>query len=160
MRNIDLRDDQKEPALHKATGGGHKNIAQLLLGKGASTVTVNNDWCILFHFAVRNGHTSMVELLLEKGALINDHVWSCNTPLQTCRTEWSYQLGRTRYFLRRVPGICKLHDIGMLQELVWRSSIHYDHQGCLLKMCTYFMLPSAVHSRQPYVMNQCGYPGL
>ena len=67
IRNIDFKDDQGETALHKAASGGHQDIAQLLLQKGASMKTKDRDHSTPLHLAAGHGHTSMVELLLDDG---------------------------------------------------------------------------------------------
>ena len=95
VRNINYEDDYwKDAALHKAADGGHKDIVQLVLEKGASTeaialhkaaygghesllinspnpyslLSLVSQSCPPMNLAVRKGHTSTVELLLEKGA--------------------------------------------------------------------------------------------
>ena len=50
---------------------GHIGIARLLLGKGASANTTDNELSTTLHFAARSGQTAMIELLLEHGANIH-----------------------------------------------------------------------------------------
>ena len=70
IRDIHFKDDQAETALHKAAYGGYNDVAELLLGKGASINSLNKYNNTPLHLAASNGHTSMVELLLMEGALI------------------------------------------------------------------------------------------
>ena len=83
VRNIDFMDDRKETALHKAADQGHKDIAQLLLSKGASVEAKNKSEWTPLHYAARSGHTSTVELLLSKGASVEAKTKSTSgwTPL-------------------------------------------------------------------------------
>ena len=68
IRNIDFVDDLNETALHKAVYRGHSGIAELLLGKGASTEAINKDNNTPLQLAIGGGYINIVELLLGKGA--------------------------------------------------------------------------------------------
>ena len=81
IRNIDFEDDRKETSLHKAAYGGHKNIAQLLLKKGALIGAMNKYNDTPLHLAAWKGHTSTVGLLLANGAPIETVGTYNNTPL-------------------------------------------------------------------------------
>ena len=69
IRNINFKDkddEWSETALHKATKGGHKDIVQLLLGKGALTEVMNKDGNTPLHLAARGGYHTLMELLLPR----------------------------------------------------------------------------------------------
>ena len=68
VRNINFTDQGGETALHKAAAGGHKDVVQLLLSKGALVDAMDMRENTPLHLAASGGHTSIVELLLSKGA--------------------------------------------------------------------------------------------
>ena len=77
-------------ALHKAVLGGHKDIVQLLLSKGASTEVMDSFGNTPLHLATCFGHTTLVELLLTEGASIEARIAMdlCNnTPLNIASRE-------------------------------------------------------------------------
>jgi hypothetical protein len=57
--------------LHSAAGGGHEEVAELLLAKGADVNAKNNDGFTPLHSAAAQGHKDVAELLLAKGADAN-----------------------------------------------------------------------------------------
>lgn len=60
-------------ALHLAARGGHKEIVELLLSKGANVneKVDNSGGVTALHYAAQEGHKEIVELLLSKGADVN-----------------------------------------------------------------------------------------
>ena len=71
VRNIDFANNQKATALHFAAHGGHGDIVQLLLTKGASIEAMHiKNWTPL-HCAAGNGHAGVVEVLLGKSASVD-----------------------------------------------------------------------------------------
>lgn len=67
--SLDKEDDYGFTPLRWAVVGGHRNIAALLLARGAD-VNACPPWTPL-HFAVDEGHPDIVELLISKGASVN-----------------------------------------------------------------------------------------
>jgi ankyrin repeat protein len=51
-------------ALHKAAGGGHRDVVLLLLQRHKVNVDVNNEGMSAVFWAVENKHVAMVELAL------------------------------------------------------------------------------------------------
>ena len=82
VRNINFADNQKRTALYFAAMGGHSDIVQLLLAKGALTEASSEKGWTPLHLAAACGHMGIVELLLEKGASTEATMGTCNwTPL-------------------------------------------------------------------------------
>ena len=63
-------------ALHLAARGGHKEIVELLLSKGANVneKVDNSEGATALHYAAHEGHKEIVELLISKGANVNEGV--------------------------------------------------------------------------------------
>ena len=56
-------DNDKRTPLHLAAEWGHRNTAELLLGKGASVAALNKSKETPLQVAARKRHTAIVELL-------------------------------------------------------------------------------------------------
>jgi cytohesin len=68
--------------LHFAAGGGHKEVAELLIAKGADVNAKVAIWGRTpLHFAAWNGHKEVAELLIAKGANVNARDAGGGTPL-------------------------------------------------------------------------------
>jgi hypothetical protein len=76
--------DQSEMSLnwglYHACFDGHKELAELLLLKGAS------DWNTGLHFACKGGHKDLVELMISKGA--SDRNWDCSVHAKMDARSW------------------------------------------------------------------------
>ena len=73
------RKDGNTP-LHTAAQFGHKEVAELLIAKGAD-VNAAVDGITPLHFAVARGHKEVAELLIAKGADVNAKNDGGETPL-------------------------------------------------------------------------------
>ncbi len=62
---------QKETPLHIAVRYGHKEVAELLLNKGANVNAVERRKWTPLHTAVKSGKVQVAELLLDRGANVN-----------------------------------------------------------------------------------------
>ena len=60
-----------ETPLHDAAYGGHKEVAELLISKGADVNAKNNDGVTPLHDAARKSRKEVAELLIAKGAEVN-----------------------------------------------------------------------------------------
>jgi ankyrin repeat protein len=67
--------------LHWAAYGGDKDLAELLLAKGADVNTKDNDGHTPLHWAARDGYKEVAELLLAKRAKVNAKANYGFTPL-------------------------------------------------------------------------------
>ncbi len=79
--NVNAKEDGFGPTpLQFAAGYGHKEIAELLIAKGANVKANNNNGFTALHLAASEGHKEVVELLIANGADVNagDGGW---TPL-------------------------------------------------------------------------------
>ncbi len=63
-----IEDETAYTALHRAAIRGHRDIAELLLERGANVEARDFSGARPLHFAVENGHQDIVELLLAHGA--------------------------------------------------------------------------------------------
>ena len=80
-------------ALQAASGGGYKEIVQLLLEKGADIHTqADNFGDNALQAASGEGHKEIVPLLLEKGAKVNKQGGYYNNALQAPSAEGHYQV--------------------------------------------------------------------
>ncbi|KFY08735.1 hypothetical protein V492_05960 [Pseudogymnoascus sp. VKM F-4246] len=68
MRLLYKKDEEGRTALHEAVYGGHENIVQLLLEKGADVKTRDGDGQTALYTAAEGRYKAIVQLLLEKGA--------------------------------------------------------------------------------------------
>lgn len=69
--NVEVRNDDGEPALMVASYRGHKDIAELLLNGGADIEARDNSGATAIMYACWEGHGSVAELLLNRGANID-----------------------------------------------------------------------------------------
>jgi hypothetical protein len=69
-----------QSTLHLAAENGHKDVAALLLAKGAKVNAWNNNHDAPLHLASRNGHKDVVELLLNKDAAVDSQSIGGRTP--------------------------------------------------------------------------------
>jgi pectate lyase len=69
-------------ALHRAAMNGHKNVAEVLLAKGANVDARDSYVSSPLHYAAQNGHTDTVGLLISKGADVNAKNGAGEPPLQ------------------------------------------------------------------------------
>ncbi len=67
--------------LHYAAHNGHKDVASLLISKGAEVNGKNKVGWTSLHAATRRGHKEIAELLLAEGANINAEANDGTTPL-------------------------------------------------------------------------------
>jgi ankyrin repeat protein len=67
--------------LHYAVYGGHKDIVELLITKGANVSAKDNEGATPLHKAAAKGYKDIAELLVNKGADINAKDKNGSTPL-------------------------------------------------------------------------------
>jgi len=67
----DVQDEGVWTPLHHAAGGGHKEIAELLIAKDADVNAKDFAGSTPLHVAAYNGHKEIVELLIDAGAGVN-----------------------------------------------------------------------------------------
>lgn len=70
-RNLDMRFDDGQTALHLSTILGHNAISEYLLENGAQTTPQNSTGSTPLHEAVRYGRTEIAKMLLNSGAKID-----------------------------------------------------------------------------------------
>ncbi|MFP3027769.1 MAG: ankyrin repeat domain-containing protein [Wolbachia sp.] len=83
---------QKETPLHIAVRYGHKEVAELLLNKGANVNAIERRKWTPLHTAVRYGHKEVAELLLDRGANVNAVDKTGRTPLSIVASD-DYKIG-------------------------------------------------------------------
>ena len=71
--DVKARDTAGSTPLHDAAAAGHREVAELLIAKGAdiNAKTTNEDVTTPLHSAAFAGHKEMVELLIARGADAN-----------------------------------------------------------------------------------------
>ena len=79
--NLKNQDDYGLTPLQYAVGLGHKEIAELLIAKGADVNMKDNNGGTPLHFAAGYGHKEASELLIANGADVNAQLDAGNTPL-------------------------------------------------------------------------------
>ena len=67
--------------LQEASIKGHKEVAELLIAKGANVNGKNDFGVTPLHYAADYGHREIIELLIAKGANVNAHMTGGSTPL-------------------------------------------------------------------------------
>lgn len=76
------KDDDRETLLHVAAAkSGHDAVVKLLLDKGASLNTTDENNQTALHWAAKNGHDAVVKLLLDKGVNLYAKDTNNQTPL-------------------------------------------------------------------------------
>ena len=90
----------KRTPLHGAAKFGHKEIAELLIVKGADVNMKNRFGWTPLAFAAERSHKEIVELLIAKGADVNAEHSGGTTPLDTA-------IGETADLLRKHGGKTK-----------------------------------------------------
>ena len=68
---LEARNQNEKTPLHFAALGGHKEIVEFLIGKGADINAKNIAKETPLHYAAAMGHKEVVDLLLAKGAVLN-----------------------------------------------------------------------------------------
>ena len=83
---VDLRDDGVT-LLQMTAGEGHKEIAELLIAKGADVNAMTPDGLTALFAAILGPHKEMAELLIAKGADVNARGFLGMTPLNMANDE-------------------------------------------------------------------------
>jgi ankyrin repeat protein len=78
---VSSKDDYGSTPLHLAAYEGHKDVAELLLAKGAEVNATDIDGSTPLHLAAYEGHKDMAELLLANKANVNARDNKGQTPL-------------------------------------------------------------------------------
>jgi len=77
-----IEDGFQKTALHRAAISGRKDVAELLLAKGADVNARDSYISAPLHYAAQNGHSAVAELLIARGADINARNSAGDRPLQ------------------------------------------------------------------------------
>ena len=85
--------------LHYAAYGGHKDVAEMLIGKGADVNMKRKGGWVPLHDAAWTGQEQLVELLIAKGANVNTENSGGETPL-----DWAKDKSETAEILRKHGG--------------------------------------------------------
>ena len=88
------RDENGHTPLHLSTIRGHKEIAELLIAKGADVNAKLQDGFTPLHYAADEGHKEVVELLIAKGADVNAKYEECATSLDWAKNQETADLLR------------------------------------------------------------------
>ena len=67
---------------------GHKEIAELLLSKGAKIQAVDKKGNTALLVAAEHGHSEVVQLLISQGALVSTQNMKGQTPLRLRSCQW------------------------------------------------------------------------
>jgi glyoxylase-like metal-dependent hydrolase (beta-lactamase superfamily II) len=78
---LEARSANEKTPLHFAAQGGHKDIVELLLAKGADVNAKNIASETPLHYAAAMGYKDIVGLLISKGAVLNSGTTNGSTPL-------------------------------------------------------------------------------
>jgi cytohesin len=78
---VNAKDDIGKTPLHQAAREGHKEIAELLIEKGADVNAKGWKGLTPLHFATSRGHKEIAELLIAKSANVNAKNDFGRTPL-------------------------------------------------------------------------------
>ncbi|MDQ7825751.1 MAG: ankyrin repeat domain-containing protein [Candidatus Eremiobacteraeota bacterium] len=83
---VNSRDKDGKTPLHYAAEGGHLEIVDILITRGANVKTECNVGMTPLHLAVMNAHREVSLLLINRGANINARSKFGLTPLKVART--------------------------------------------------------------------------
>ena len=79
---MNAKDEDSWTPLHSAVAGGHKDVVELLIAKGADVNAKDEEYgAIPLHHAAQAGHKEIVELLIAAGADVNAKNKDGKTPL-------------------------------------------------------------------------------
>ena len=78
---LEARSENEKTPLHFAAQGGHREIVELLLEKGADVNVKNIASETPLHYAAAMSHKEIVELLITEGAVLNSGTSNGSTPL-------------------------------------------------------------------------------
>jgi ankyrin repeat protein len=81
LSTVDERGNMDNTPLHRAAYSGNKDVAALLIERGANINTKNRFLSTPLHEAVRTGHVEVVRLLVTNGADVNAETRGGSTPL-------------------------------------------------------------------------------
>jgi ankyrin repeat protein len=95
--DVNAKDEEGLTPLHLAASWGHKEVAELLIGKCADVNAKDIDGWTPLHDAAATGHKEITELLIAEGADVNETDGSGETPLD-------YAKGETADLLRKHGG--------------------------------------------------------
>ena len=86
--DVNVKDDNwGAPPLHFAARNGHKDVAELLVVKGAAMNTKDDDGRTPLHLVAGTGHNEITELLIAKGADVNAKDKRSFTPLDEAKNK-------------------------------------------------------------------------
>ena len=86
--NVNVKDDNwGATPLHFAARNGHKDVAELLVVKGAALNTKDDDGRTPLHMVADIGHNGIAELLIAKGADVNAKDKKGFTPLNEAKNK-------------------------------------------------------------------------
>ncbi len=91
-KSLDVGSDSGRLALHLAAAQGQKEIADLLIAKGASTTTKDDMGATLLHNAATGGLPELSRRLIEDGALLNEPDARGRTPLHNAVKRGSFEI--------------------------------------------------------------------
>ncbi len=89
--------------LHEAAAQGHKEVAELLIAKGADVNVKDDDGSTPLHKAAGLGRKEIVELLIAEDADLNAKTYSGQTPLDRA-VLWAEDKPEIAVFLRKHGG--------------------------------------------------------
>jgi ankyrin repeat protein len=81
LSTVDERGNMDNTPLHRAAYSGNKDVAALLIKRGANINAKNRFLSTPLHEAVRTGHVEVVRLLVANGADLNAETSGGSTPL-------------------------------------------------------------------------------
>ena len=86
--DVNVKDDNwGATPLHFAARNGHKDVAELLVVKGAAMNTKDDDGRTPLHLVAGTGHNEITELLIAKGADVNAKDKRSFTPLDEAKNK-------------------------------------------------------------------------
>jgi ankyrin repeat protein/L-ascorbate metabolism protein UlaG (beta-lactamase superfamily) len=94
LKALDVESDLGRKSLHLAAANGHKNIVGLLIAKGSSIHTRDDEAGTLLHNAAIGGLLELSQRLIKKGIKINDQDNRGKTPLHYAVREGHHEIVR------------------------------------------------------------------